>query len=110
MKDINNLYVVNSDKKILKVNIDYSTLKTNGYIILNLEEYMAVDYVNIDNSDIQGYIFVETKKEYSDFLTVYIFEETIKDRLEEEGYKILDKLPKIYSELTEEEKEIFNII
>lgn len=55
------------------------------------------DYINPDNNDIQGWVDASrfTKESQSEDIIV-LHDENLLDRLDEEGFKVLDKLPKIY--------------
>ena len=102
MSDI--LYVKNENKMIYKATIgeDYytrrnSNVNSNTYFTVDLELVAGVDYINPDTNDIQGYVkpnrFIE-EVQYENF-TVYLLDETIKQRLEDEGYTIIEELPTI---------------
>lgn len=92
MKD---LYVKNENNLIYKItNRESISDDYDGY---TLELVCGIDYVNED-SDFQAYVnnkrFV--KDVQIDTITVNTYDECLKDRLEEEGYVKIDKLPKIY--------------
>ena len=92
------LYVINDDRLIYKVN-EYDVY--DGYISLNynLELVAGYDYINPDENDIQGYVeainFIEDVQLES--VVQYFLEEGLKECLIDNGFEILDKLPKIHS-------------
>ena len=89
------MYVKNKDNFIYEVKINRME---ENYFILGLELVAGWDYVDRDNSDTQGYIKAENFNEdiQCDTIVCYFWEESIKDRLLEDGYTIVEKLPKIY--------------
>ena len=100
----NILYVKNESKMIYKVTIgeDYytrrnSNINSNTYFTVDLELVAGIDYINPDTSDQQGYVKANKftdEVQYESF-TVYPLDETIKQRLEDEGYTIISELPTI---------------
>ena len=90
------IYVKNDDKLVYKV----ESIETyDGYdsLRLNLVLVCGWDYVNPDENDIQGWCsadrFIGDVQDVQEFC--YVMEESIKECLEANGYKILDKCPVI---------------
>jgi len=86
------IYVINEDKMIYRVE-SFSEMDSNSYgLCYTLELVAGYDYVNPDVNDIQGFIeaknFVEEAQ--AEWLTVYPMEESLGERLKEEGYKVID--------------------
>lgn len=76
----------------------YENKPKNSYIVLGLELVCGWDYVNPDYSDTQGYVSAEhfiDDVQY-DNVVCYFVTESVENALEENGYEIIDKLPKIY--------------
>ena len=101
----NILYVKNESKMIYKVTIgeDYyirrnSNINNSTCFIVDLELVAGVDYISPDINNIQDYVkasrFIE-EAQYESF-TVYPLDETISQRLEEEGYTTIEELPVIH--------------
>ena len=99
------LYVKNESKLIYKVTIGENyyirknlDVNSNTYFTLDLSLIAGIDYINPDENDLQGYVnadrFINDVQYES--ITIYPMNETIKDRLKEEGYTIISKLPTIY--------------
>lgn len=82
------LYVQNEDKMVYSVEMKLQQA-SEFYYHLELTLVSGWDYVNPDENDIQGYVgankFIEEVQWES--YTFYPMEETILDRLKEEGYK-----------------------
>ena len=82
------LYVQNEEKMVYKVEME-SRQPSEFYYLLNLELVAGWDYVNPDENDIQGYVsanmFVEEEQYHS--YTFYPMDETILERLKDEGYE-----------------------
>ena len=92
------LLVKNEDKKIYKVTFGTTeNYDKQFYQTWNLELICGIDYINSDENDIQGYVNADrfVLSEQHDTILVY-WNEDLKSRLEEEGYKIIEELPKIY--------------
>ena len=93
----NILYVKNEFKMIYKVTIgeDYYTRRNSN---IDSNTYFTVDLELVAGYDLQRYVkankFIE-EVQYKSF-TVYPLDETIKQRLEEEGYTIIEELPVIH--------------
>ena len=94
------LYVINDDRLIYKVN-EYDVY--DGYISLNYNRFIVslsrLAHLNPDENDIQGYVeainFIEDVQLES--VVQYFLEEGLKECLIDNGFEILDKLPKIHS-------------
>lgn len=87
-----NLHVINSDRMIYKVS-SVRELDARVYsLVYSLDLVAGYDYVNPDESDRQGFVSKENFVENVQWecLTVYPLNESLGDRLEEEGYKIID--------------------
>lgn len=87
----NELYVQNEDKMVYRVE-----LKRQGgqgfYFLIELELVCGWDYVAPDHNDIQGYVsadrFIDDVQYES--LTFYPMDETMVERLEDDGYKVVE--------------------
>ena len=94
------MYIKNKDNLIYEVELNGcgSSTSIDGYRWYNLNLVCGIDYINPDKNDIQGYVkaerFIESVQ--YDNISVNNFDECLKDRLEEEGYTLVKKLPKIY--------------
>lgn len=66
-------------------------------LIYELNLICGFDYINPDNNDIQGWVDASrfTKESQSEDILV-LYDESLLDRLNEEGFKVLDKLPEIH--------------
>ena len=90
------LYVINKDKFIYEVgDIEF---RSDGWVNIELNLVCGIDYINPDESNVQGYVdksrFVESMQ--TEDLSCDILNESIKATLEYYEYKVVDKLPKIY--------------
>ena len=100
---LNDLYVMNEDKMIYKVSFDRDsrdlkwTLENANRVNITLELVYGIDYINPDENDVQGYVGKEsfTEDVHYDYTSVYLFDETLKEVLESEGYKILGSLENV---------------
>lgn len=86
------IYVMNDNKMIYKI-VSFREADSNEYcLIYNLELVAGYDYIDIDNSDRQGFVsndgFVDSVQ--SDCFTVYPINESLEYTLSEYGYKIID--------------------
>ena len=88
------LYVQNEDKLVYKTE---SIEMYDGYdsLHINLELVAGWDYVNPDMNDIQGWCpanrFVEDIQ--TETIVQYFMEESMKESLEANDYKVLDFIP-----------------
>lgn len=91
------IYVKNDEELIYEV-VSFETYDNTDTIYLNLELVAGIDYINPDESDIVNYVsadrFVEDIQNES--VIQYLFKEGMIEALEENGYRIIEKLPKIY--------------
>lgn len=93
------MYVKDKDDYIYEVYfgrvIDSSEPFVYAY---GLELVAGVDYINADYSDEQGYVHADNFSDDIQLvnLVVYSLSETILERLEQEGYKVIKKLPIIH--------------
>ena len=89
------LYVENDDKLVYQLR-DIE-LKENGLAYLYLDLVCGFDYVDPDNSSIQGYVpasnFVEEVQH--EVVSCDVLVESFRKSLNEDGYRIIDTLPKI---------------
>ena len=96
LNNTDTIYVENADKLIYKV----SELKWSdgNYMLVGLELVCGYDYIDTDNSDLQGYIkatnFIEEVQD--DFFTFLYMEESLTECLEDNSYTITKELPKIH--------------
>lgn len=77
----------------------YKTNKPrDSYIILGLELICGYDYVNPDYSNVQGYVSADHFIDDVQYEQVvcYFITESVENALVENGYEIIDRLPKIY--------------
>lgn len=86
------IYVMNGDKMIYKV-ARFEQLGANEHCFLyHLELVAGYDYVDPDWSDRQGFVskegFVESVQD--DSLTVYPMHESLAERLDDEGYRVIN--------------------
>lgn len=92
------LLAKNEDKQIFEVTYSRTeNYEGNFYQIWNTQLVCGIDYINPDTSDTQGYVKADRfiKEVQGDTLVVY-WNESIKELLENDGYKIIEKLPTIY--------------
>lgn len=91
------IYVKNDEDFIYKVT-SFETYDNTNIIYLNLQLVTGIDYVNTDESDIINYVpadrFVEDIQ--NETVIQCLFEEGMIEALKENGYKVIEKLPKIY--------------
>ena len=96
MKFSKELYVENADRMIYK--LQDIELKENGLAYLYLDLVCGYDYVDPDNSDLQGYVdnsrFVEEVQH--EIVSCDILAESLLNALNNDGYHILKILPKIF--------------
>lgn len=93
----NQVYVENENKLIYQV-VSIDTFSNTCAMYLNLELLGGYDYVNPDYTEVQGYVsnenFIEDLQTKTEVM--YFMQEGMVECLEENGYKILEKLPKIH--------------
>lgn len=87
------IHVLNIDKKfIYQINNVKEVGSGSHCLSYELELIAGHDYINPDENDIQGFVdnraFVESVQ-YED-LTVFPLEESLGERLKEEGYRLID--------------------
>ena len=105
------LHVINEDKFIYKV-VSYKEIGSASHCLeYELELVAGWEYINPDYNNVQGYVeagaFVEEIQYHS--FTVYPLQESLGERLEEEGFKVIDIKdyeihPSWVKELEEQEK------
>lgn len=99
------LLVKSDDSLIYKVEIDSPRAldSKSPCLLYDLELMCGYDYIDPDWSDIQGWVSPNmfTDGVQSDNVIVY-WDESLKDRLEEEGYEIIERLPRIHVRKLEE--------
>jgi len=86
------LHVITEERMIYKIE-SVRQLDSKQYgLLYNLELVAGYDYVNPDLSDAQGFVnadnFIDDVQLHS--FTLYPMEETLEERLEEEGFKVID--------------------
>lgn len=91
------LYVKNDDNLIYQV-VNRTTIPDQGkdnHLVdyWNLELVCGRDYTNPDENDNQGWVSANnfTQHVQTESITVFPMDESLKDRLEEEGYKVVEK-------------------
>lgn len=94
------IFVINGDNdKIYEMQLSHTQYKgKNSYSVYHLYLVAGVDYVNPDWSDQQGWVNNERFIEDVQLETFvhYFVVESLEDALAEEGYEIIDDLPKIW--------------
>lgn len=87
------LYVKNNDNLIYVVD-SFDCYDNHPYIGVHLQLVAGWDYLNED-SDMQGWCHADRFIEdiQTDYINQYFFVESMKESLEENGYKIMDELP-----------------
>lgn len=118
----NNIYVQNKDKFIYEVvnTKPYSSTKpefNSLYMWVDLKLVAGIDYINPDTSNVQGYLsannFIETIQE--DGFNWLFMEESLINCLKENGYTVIEKLPKMreidfdYSTVDFSDEDDFNL-
>jgi len=87
-----NVYVINDSKLIFKVDFERQLDSKEYGLLYRLELVAGYDYVNADENDLQGFVgasrFIDDVQ--LEHFTVYPMDETIKDRLIEEGYTLIN--------------------
>lgn len=87
------LYVKNNDNLIYVVD-SFDCYDNHPYIGVHLQLVAGWDYLN-ENSDTQGWChanrFIEDIQ--TDYINQYFLVESMKESLEENGYKVMDELP-----------------
>lgn len=84
-------HVINEDKFIYKI-ISVEQLGANEIAYsYNLELVAGYDYINPDENNIQGYVEAKgfTENVQWETFTVYPLTESLGERLEDEGYKVI---------------------
>ena len=91
------IYVKNDEEFIYKV-ASFETYDNTDTIYLNLELVAGINYINPDESDIVNYVPANrfTEDIQNETVVQYLFKEGMTKALEETGYRIIEKLPKIY--------------
>lgn len=85
------VYVINEEKMIYKIS-RYRELQSSTLgFTYDLDLVAGYDYINPDENDIQGFVEAKnfTDDVQSDILTVYPLSESLGERLEESGYKVI---------------------
>lgn len=87
------LYVKNNDNLIYVVD-SFDCYDNHPYIGVRLQLVAGWDYLNED-SDRQGWCHADRFIEdiQTDYINQYFFVESMKESLEENGYKVMDELP-----------------
>lgn len=91
------VYVKNEDNLIYEV-VSMDAFSGTDSIHLNLELLGGYDYIDVDYSDVQGYVSKEnfTEDLHTTTEVFYFMQESMVECLEENGYTILNKLPVIH--------------
>ncbi|MDX5885024.1 hypothetical protein [Bacillus cereus group sp. BfR-BA-00999] len=85
------VHVINEEKMIYKIS-RYRELQSSTLgFTYDLDLVAGYDYINPDENDIQGFVEAKnfTDDVQSDILTVYPLSESLGERLEESGYKVI---------------------
>ena len=87
------LYVKNNDNLIYVVD-SFNCYDNHPYISVHLQLIAGWDYLNEDN-DTQGWCHADRFIEdiQTDYINQYFLVESMKESLEENGYKVMDELP-----------------
>ena len=87
------LYVKNNDNLIYVVD-SFDCYDNHPYIGVHLQLVAGWDYLNED-SDTQGWCHADRFIEdiQTDYINQYFIVESMKESLEENGYKVMDELP-----------------
>ena len=87
------LYVKNNDNLIYVVD-SFDCYDNHPYIGVHLQLVAGWDYLNED-SDAQGWCHADRFIEdiQTDYINQYFLVESMKESLEENGYKVMDELP-----------------
>lgn len=92
-----NTELIVKDSNNLIYDVSIGAIEKN-YFILELNLLCGYDYINRDENDIQGYIssnnFTDDVQCYEH--VCYFLDESVKECLEENGYILLKKIPKIH--------------
>lgn len=93
-----NTYVMHTeDKMIYKLQTE---MRADGWLDLTLELVCGWDYIDADESDAQGFVGKEYFVEEAEFeyLSCDIMNESIMQVLNENGLKVIEKLPTIHGQ------------
>lgn len=93
-----NTYVMHTeDKMIYKLQKE---MRADGWLDLTLELVCGWDYIDADESDAQGFVGKEYFVEEAEFeyLSCDIMNESIMQVLNENGLKVIEKLPTIHGQ------------
>ena len=97
MKFSKQLYVENDDRLVYQ--LKDIELMENGLAYLYLDLVCGYDYVDPDNSNEQGYVdkskFVEEAQH--EIVSCDVMAESLVEAFKNDGYHIIDALPKVYS-------------
>lgn len=91
------IFVKNDNKVIFEVKVKdrYTTEEKSGKLVdfYNLEAIAVWDYIDMDGGDEQGWVSPNVIEESSrtDTISVYGWDETLKNRLIDDGYDIVEK-------------------
>lgn len=86
------VHVINEEKYIYKISQFRELQSSELGFTYDLDLVAGYDYINPDENDIQGFVSAEnfTDEVQGDILTVYPLSESLGERLEESGYKVID--------------------
>ena len=86
-------YVINGENLVYKVG-EFETYGNVDYITLELELVAGLDYVNVDESDVQDWVeadnFVDDVQ--YEYVNQYFLKEGAEETLEANGYTILEEI------------------
>lgn len=88
----NNLHVINEDRFIYKI-VSYTEVGSSSHCLsYELELVAGWEYIHPDYNNKRGFVdaeaFIDDVQNYS--FTVYPLQESLGERLEEEGFKVID--------------------
>lgn len=88
------IYVIDEDTKLVYVVHRYSTYYDCDWLDVELRLVCGWDYVDPDNSDVQGWCTADRFTEDVQFESViqYFFVEGMKEALEANGYTVLEEI------------------
>lgn len=86
-------YVINGENLVYKVG-EFETYGNTNYITLELELVAGLDYVNVDESDIQDWVGADNYIEdvQYEYINQYFLVEGAKEALEAHGYTVLEEI------------------
>lgn len=91
------MFLVKKDGLIYEVKVPSVICSTDMSLIYNLALVCGFDYIDPDNNDLQGWVDASRFTSHvQDEDILVLFDESLSDRLKEEGFEIIKNLPKIH--------------